>query len=70
MEPEALLPCSQRPATDPYPKPDSPCFLKSHFSLLLPYTPRSFKWSHPFMLSDQNFVCISHLSHADYAVWY
>jgi hypothetical protein len=28
--------------------------------------PRSSKWSHPFRFSDQNFVYISHLSHACY----
>ena len=51
MEPEALLPHLQQPATCPSPDPDqsSPCplshFSKIHFNSILPSTPRSFKWS-------------------------
>ena len=53
MEPEGSLPHSQEPAISPYPDPDqsSPCptfhFLKIHFNIILPYTPRIFQWSFP-----------------------
>jgi len=42
------------------------CFPKNHSSIILPSTPTSYEWSLPFMFPEQNFVCISHLSHACY----
>jgi hypothetical protein len=42
----------------------APCFFKIHFNIIFPYTPRSYKWSLPIKFSNQNFVCISYLSHA------
>jgi len=39
------------------------CFFKIHSSVILPSTPRSSKWSLIFKFPDQNFVCMSHLSH-------
>jgi hypothetical protein len=47
VEPEASLPCSQDPATDPYPEPDEPsphlqpCFPKVHFNISLSSMRRS-----------------------------
>jgi hypothetical protein len=67
MEPEGLLLCSQEPATCPYPEPEesiphpAPCFRNINFNIVLPYTPRTSKWSLPFKHSNQNFVRISHL---------
>jgi len=60
MEPEGSLPCLQEPATP------SHCFLKTHSNIILPFIPRTSEWSLPFRFSDQNVVCISHLSHACY----
>jgi len=42
------------------------CFSKIHSNIILPSTPTSFRWFLPFRYSDQNAVCISHLSHACY----
>jgi len=42
-----------------------PHFPKIHCNIL-PSTPRSSKRSLPFMFSDQNIICISHLPHACY----
>jgi hypothetical protein len=57
MEPEVPLPFSHVPATGPYPEPDTS-------SPPTPPHPRSSECSPPFKLSDQNFVCISHLRRA------
>jgi len=40
----------------------TPCFLKIRFHIFLLSTPRSSKWSLPLRLSNQNHVCVSHLS--------
>jgi hypothetical protein len=37
MEPECLLPCSQRPTTGPYPRPDESCPRLILFRCLLPF---------------------------------
>jgi hypothetical protein len=44
----------------------SPYLTKIHSNFILPSTSRSSEWSLPFKFSDQNFVCVSHLSHACY----
>jgi len=44
----------------------SPCVPKIYSNIILPSTPSSFEWSHPFRFSNNNFVHISHLSHACY----
>jgi hypothetical protein len=44
----------------------SPYFFKIYSNTILPSTLRSSEWSPSFRLSDQNFICISHLSHACY----
>jgi hypothetical protein len=41
-----------------------PCFRNIHLNVISPSTPLSYEWSLPFRFSDQNFVCISHLSRA------
>jgi len=41
-------------------------FSKIHSNIILPSTPKSFEWSLSFRLSNQNIVCIVHLSHACY----
>jgi hypothetical protein len=38
-----------------------------HSNIILPSMSRSSEWSLPFRVYDQNFVCISHISHAGYA---
>jgi len=40
--------------------------LTIHSNVIPQFTPRSSKWPLPFGFCDQNFVCISHLSHACY----
>ena len=47
MEPGSLLPHSQEPATCPWPVPDQSTrqfYCLIHFNIILPSTPRSFKW--------------------------
>jgi hypothetical protein len=70
MELEGSLPCSQKPATGPYPEPaesSSPHWSlspKSHFNIIFPPTPRSFQWSLTFGPPNQNPVNTSPLPHA------
>jgi hypothetical protein len=61
MEPEGLLPCSQEPATililsqmNPI-HTFHPYFLKIHFNIILPSTPRYCEWSFSLRLSNHNF---------------
>jgi hypothetical protein len=71
MEPDGSLPCSQEPAIGPYPDPDVSI---PHFPTLFPWdpfyifpsTPVFPEWSFPFRFSNQNTICISHLSNACY----
>jgi len=57
-KPEISLPCSQGPATNPYPEPDesSPQLLtyipKIHSNVILPSTHISSDWHLPFRFSD------------------
>jgi hypothetical protein len=45
---ESSSPCSQQSAADLYSEPSLPsCFFKIHFKIILSYTSRSYKWSHP-----------------------
>jgi len=41
-------------------------FPKIHSNFNFPSMPRSSKWSLPFRFSNQNIICISHISHACY----
>jgi len=72
MQPECSLPCSQGPATGPYPEPDEsihsfPCyFIVTQSNVTFPSMPLTSMWSPPFMFSDKNFVHIFHLSQAHY----
>ena len=72
MEPEALLPHSQEPATCLYPEPalSSPYpvshFLSIHLNIILPFTPWSPKWSLSLRFPHQNPVYASPLPHTRY----
>jgi hypothetical protein len=64
MEPEVSLPCSQEPATGPYPEPDEP---NPHPPTLTPpSTPILSSGIFPSGFPTQNFVCISHFLHVRY----
>jgi hypothetical protein len=60
MEPEGSLPCSQKPATGPYPElaesscPIYPYLPKAQLNVILPPTPRSSRWSLAFGPPNQN----------------
>jgi hypothetical protein len=71
MEPEGPLPRSKEPANGPYQQTDLvhtfPVYYPNiHSNIILPPTPRYSEWSLPLEFSNQNFVCISHLSRACY----
>jgi hypothetical protein len=69
-EPEGSSPCSQKPATRPYPEPTE--FSSPHrslspqgpFHVILPPTPMSSQWSLAFGTPNQNPVSTSPLTHA------
>jgi len=52
MQPEVLLPCSQNPATYPYPEPhdNSARLFNIHSNIIF----KSVKWSHFFRLPHRN----------------
>jgi hypothetical protein len=62
MGPEALLPCSQELATDPYPEPveSTPhlptLFPKTDSNIIFSSVPRSSEWSLPSRFSGQNIL--------------
>jgi hypothetical protein len=59
MEPEGTWPCSQEPATCPYPEPIhilKPYFRKIHLNVILPSTPMSSQWAPSFRIPNQNAV--------------
>jgi hypothetical protein len=67
MEIEGPFPCSQGPATDTYPDPDSsfpPYFPTIHSHIIFPSTPRSSERHLLYRICNQNILLISHLSHA------
>jgi len=69
MEPEGYLPCpplAPSPSSIHSVRIIPPYFPKIHTIITLPSISRSSEWSLPFRFSDQNFVCISHLSHTYY----
>jgi len=67
MEPESLLPCLQASANGLCPESDKSrphlhkCNYKINLDIILPFTPRSPKWSFLFRFFDSNGVCISHI---------
>ena len=88
-DPEGSLPHLQEPATCPYSEPNQSCPcptipIRIHFTIFLPYTPGSSKWSLSFRLPHQNPVqaspllplcympCPTHYSRYDHAnnVWW
>jgi hypothetical protein len=71
MEPEGPWPCSQEPTTSPYPEPDKsnahpPTLFPISLYIILPSMLSTSEWSFPLSLFSQNFVRISHLTHAHY----
>jgi hypothetical protein len=72
MKPEGSVPHLQQPATCPYPGPDrsSPWlpthFSKINFTIILPSTSESSKWSPSFKFPHQNRVCNSSLHRTCY----
>jgi len=64
MEPKGSLLCSQQLAACSYPEPDQSNALpthviKTHYNIILPPIPRSYKWSPSIQCPHQNPVCTS-----------
>jgi len=75
METEKSLSCSQGPATGPYSSQVNPVhtatsyFPEIYFNIILPFTPRSSKWSPPFRIPNQSFLRISMYFQANNSKW-
>jgi hypothetical protein len=63
MEPEGALPCLQQPATGPHPELDESSphltvpFVKIHFNIIHPSTPRISKWIFCRLSHPMNLIC-------------
>jgi len=66
METEGLVPCSKEPAISHMnPVHTFPSYVSTiHSNVIFLFTPRPSERSLPFRFYDQNFVCVSHFTHA------
>jgi len=74
MATKSQTPPSQKPTTFPYPYSDPrhflpTDFLKLHFNIILPPTPRFSKWSPSLRLPERNILCTYYLPHTCHIPW-